>query len=76
MSALRKLIAMISPNLAARVEAESRQWMMQCPTCGHERSVWEAGGIRYKASGTVRRLGRCPNCQQLRMLRVYRSEDG
>ncbi len=48
--------------------------MMQCPDCGHERSVWDAGGIRYKASGTVRRLGRCPNCQQLRMLRVYRSE--
>jgi hypothetical protein len=72
---LRKLITRASPALAARMESESRTWMMQCPTCGHERSVWDAGGIRYKASGTVWRLGRCSNCQKLGMLRIYRHED-
>ena len=75
MSLLRKLIKTVSPSLAAKVEADSRRWMMQCPSCGHEKSVWDAGGIRYKARGTVRRLGRCSNCQQLRMLRIYRSDD-
>ena len=68
---LRKLITRISPTLASRMEAESRKWMMQCQKCGHERSVWEAGGIRYKASGTVWRLGRCPQCLRMGMLRVY-----
>lgn len=68
---LRKLIAKLSPKLAASIEAESRQWMMQCPKCGHEVSVWDGGGIRYKASGTVRRLGRCARCDKVRMLRIY-----
>lgn len=71
---LRKLITRISPRLASRIESESRRWMMQCPACGHEVSVWDSGGIRYKASGTVWRLGRCVRCRKLRMLRVYRRE--
>ena len=72
---LRKLISMISPRLASSMEAESRQWMMQCPGCGHEVSVWDSGGIRYKASGTVWRLGRCSQCRKMGMLRVYRREE-
>lgn len=72
---LRKLINMISPELASRMEAESRKWMMQCPKCGHEVSVWDSGGIRYRASGTVWRLGRCSKCSKLRMLRIYFRED-
>lgn len=68
---LRQLIACLFPALASRIEAESRQWMMQCRTCGHEVSVWDAGGIRYKASGPVWRLGRCANCGRVGMLRVH-----
>ena len=43
------------------MEAESRRWMMQCP-CGHEISVWDAGGVRWKAKGEPRRLRLCPKC--------------
>ena len=68
---LRGLIKFLSPALLAKVEAESRRWMMQCPRCGHETSVWDAGGIRYKARGPVWRLGRCAGCGRLGMLRVY-----
>ena len=60
------------PGFAARVEAESREWMIECPRCGHRVSVWEAGGVRYKACGKARRLARCPNCRQLAMMRLYR----
>ncbi|HEV7280904.1 MAG TPA: hypothetical protein VGN57_11935 [Pirellulaceae bacterium] len=43
------------------MEAESRRWMMQCP-CGHEKSVWDAGGVRWKAKGEPRRRTLCPKC--------------
>ncbi len=58
-----------------RIEAESRTWMMRCPRCGHETSVWDNGGMRYRALGTVYRLGRCRGCSRVGMLRVYRRED-
>ena len=38
------------------MEAESRQWMMQCPNCNFERSVWEMGGVRWKSAGSQKRL--------------------
>lgn len=68
------LTGMFSPATAARMEADSRMWMMQCPNCGWERSLWELGGIRYKAVGNPRSLQRCPNCRQIRWLKIYRRE--
>ena len=60
----------------AAMEAESREWLVRCPACGHERSVWDLGGVRYKARGTKRILRRCPACQQLGWHLVYRQRDG
>ena len=34
-------------------EAESREWMVRCSTCSFERSVWDAGTIRYRSKGLV-----------------------
>ncbi|MDJ0908570.1 MAG: hypothetical protein QNI99_05230 [Woeseiaceae bacterium] len=68
---LRKLIVRFFPNLAAKIEADSRRWMIHCKHCGFEQSVWDAGGIRYKARGTVWRYGKCANCGKSGMLKVY-----
>jgi hypothetical protein len=46
------------------MEAESRQWLAECP-CGSSRSIWELGGIRWKAAGQPRKLLRCPKCGEL-----------
>lgn len=73
---LRSLIQHISPGFAARVEAESRQWMVSCLKCGDEISVWESGGIRYKARGTVYRMGKCRRCGQTGRLKIYRPGPG
>jgi hypothetical protein len=74
-SGVQKLLTgMFSPATAARMEADSRMWMMQCPNCGWERSLWELGGIRYKAVGNPRSLQRCPNCRQIRWMKIYRRE--
>lgn len=53
---------MVPKRWAESMEAESRQWMIRCPNCGFERSVWEMGGIRWKAAGNSRKYLRCPNC--------------
>jgi DNA-directed RNA polymerase subunit RPC12/RpoP len=44
------------------MEKDSRLWMMRCLDCGHERSIWDLGGIRYNAVGNKRKYYRCPKC--------------
>lgn len=58
------------------MEAESREWLVRCPACGFEPSVWELGGIRYKARGTKKQFRRCTACGQIGWHTVYRSRDG
>ena len=51
-----------SAELFAAMERDSRLWKAKCPHCGAETSVWEMGGIRYKAAGEPRRRMRCRGC--------------
>lgn len=74
MGLLRKAILAWSPDLAAAIERESRQWIMQCPQ-GHEQSVWDAGGIRYRAAGNPQRVAWCPKCKRLAWHRIYWQAD-
>ena len=55
-----------------RVQESSQRWMIQCTGCKSERSVWAAGGIRYGAASTGKRiLARCTTCGNLVSARVY-----
>lgn len=56
----------------ASIEAESRDWMVRCRACGFERSLWDLGGLRWKAKGTTWTLGRCPACRQWGFHKIYR----
>jgi uncharacterized protein with PIN domain len=56
---------------AADMEAQSRKWMMRCKECGHEQSVWEAGGVRWKAVGNPTKLAACPQCRRNTWHKVY-----
>jgi ribosomal protein S27E len=60
---------------AAAMEAHSRAWLVRCPNCGHERSIWELGGIRYKAAGNPRLRLTCPNCGKAGWHEVHRAAD-
>jgi hypothetical protein len=74
MNFVQKLFTSILPRKwAESMEAESRIWMIQCP-CGHEVSVWDAGGIRYKATGNPKQLRRCPECGQRTWHHIYKKE--
>jgi transposase-like protein len=65
LSGTQKLFrAFTSRETFAAMENESRSWMMQCPNCKYEISVWDMGGIRWKAAGTPKYNRVCPNCNQ------------
>jgi len=64
--------ALLSKEAFASMESESRQWMVQCQNCKYERSVWEMGGIRWKAAGNQRALRICQNCDQKGWHRIYK----
>jgi hypothetical protein len=55
----RFFLAVLPRSLGKAMEKESRLWTLKCPCCGHETSVWDAGGIRYLASGRPQRRFRC-----------------
>jgi hypothetical protein len=62
-SRTQKLISgIVPPSWVASMEAESRAWIVHCRSCGFEQSIWELGGIRWKAKGSKWTWGRCPNC--------------
>ena len=57
-------LRLLGPEGCAAAVAQSKAWRAVCPNCGYSRSVWEMGGVMYKAAGTTRRLITCPNCGQ------------
>ena len=57
------------------MKKESNSWKVQCPSCKYERSVWEMGGIRWKAAGNPKVLRECPNCRKTGMHLIYYKED-
>ncbi len=65
----------VDSETAAAMEAHSRAWLVQCPKCGFERSIWDLGGIRYKATGNQRNLGRCPACGKRSWHKVHKAAD-
>ncbi len=72
-SGMQKLIKMfVSNRTFAAMEIESRAWKVKCPNCNHEQSIWELGGIRYKAAGNKKLHRPCPNCGQRGWHTVYK----
>lgn len=75
MSFWQRLFAKVTPGLIADMEADSRLWMVQCPSCGYEKSIWEMGGIRYKAySRGKKTYMRCIECGKRGWHKVYKRE--
>lgn len=75
LSRTQRVISGIVPRTwAESMEAESRAWMVLCRSCGFERSIWELGGIRWKATGSKWTWGRCPNCGKRGWHKIYRRD--
>lgn len=73
MSFVQRFFKTVLPGKWSRaMEAESRSWVMRCH-CGHETSVWDMGGIRYKAAGNPWRTGKCGKCGESISGTIYRT---
>lgn len=76
MPVIRSMISKVMPrSLAAQAEAESKQWMITCEVCGFEQSVWDAGGMRFKAAGEPRIRRACPGCHKTGWHTITRRRD-
>jgi predicted RNA-binding Zn-ribbon protein involved in translation (DUF1610 family) len=73
LSLVQRLITRLAPSRAAEIERESREWIATCPSCGRSASIWELGGVRYKAASKGKRiLARCSQCGKRVWARVER----
>jgi len=73
-SFVQRLMTAILPRpWAAAMEAEARAWTARCEICGTERSVWDLGGIRWKAAGNPRRRHECPSCDRATWHRLHKT---
>lgn len=71
MSLVQNLLMKILPvRWAQEMEAESRSWRVRCP-CGREKSIWDLGGVRWKASGARTFYGVCTECGWAGAKEVY-----
>ncbi|MDJ0768029.1 MAG: hypothetical protein QNJ12_04515 [Ilumatobacter sp.] len=73
MSRVQRLVSrFVSERTMERIELDSRSWVMDCE-CGATTSIWEMGGVRYKASSAGKRhRGRCASCGRRVVGRVRR----
>lgn len=70
---MQQFLKKIMPaSWSASMEKESREWMMRCADCGAETSVWDLGGIRWKAAGNPTRRMRCAKCGKISSHATYR----
>jgi hypothetical protein len=73
MSRVQRFFVRILPRAwAASMEAESRAWIARCESCGSERSIWDHGGIRWKAAGNPRRRLMCSVCDLVAWHRMHK----
>ena len=78
MTRFQKLLMTVLPRAWAEdLRAESESWKIRCLRCGASKSVWEAGGVRWKAKSRGKRMiVRCSQCGGLRMAAVERETAG
>jgi hypothetical protein len=66
-SAIQRIVLRLMRKRAAEIERSTREWILTCPHCGLERTLWDIGGVRWghRRRGKPERVRtRCPRCQQ------------
>jgi uncharacterized Zn finger protein len=78
MTFIQNLVTSLLPKeWSAAIQAESESWLLACSVCGSVRSVWEVGGVRFKAASVGKRvMVRCAQCGQLRLMSMQRKATG
>lgn len=61
----------MSKNSFEQEKLESQKWIFECE-CGNEFSIWDIGGIRYKAKGNPINVTRCTKCQKVKARKLFK----
>lgn len=78
MTLTQKFVTTVLPkSWSQAIQAESQRWLLRCPACGDVRSIWDVGGVRFKArsTGKVVRIW-CPQCGQTRTMPLEYQQSG
>ena len=76
-SVTQRIVLRLMPWRAEAIERESREWVMTCPNCGLERSIWDIGGVRYGAKSKGKKVAvKCSGCGKRAMHPVERRPSG
>ena len=66
-------LRVLPQRVAQDMKSESEAYRGHCKNCDREFSIWDAGGIRYKASNAKKHSSaRCPLCKTVQMVRFER----
>ena len=65
LSFIQRLIRSLPGNWGSDMEAESRKWIARCRECGSEKSLWDHGGVRWKAAGSPSTRLVCGPCGRI-----------
>ncbi|MBK7122576.1 MAG: hypothetical protein IPH68_07005 [Chitinophagaceae bacterium] len=75
LSLAQKIIKLFSSGSAfEKMMADSMRYRFTC-SCGKETSIWDIGGIRYKAFGNPKTSARCTHCGKIAMRTIYKVEN-
>ena len=67
----RLFMAVLPASWGRSMQRDSQAWKMRCTTCGHLRSIWDAGGIRWKAYSVGKRMYlKCEQCNCMRVMAI------
>jgi hypothetical protein len=76
MSLIQRFFVWILPkHLAHEMEMHSRAWTMTCLHCEHETSIWDMGGIRWRAYGNSRNYMKCISCGRRSWHRLHKKAE-
>lgn len=74
MSLIQRLCSAVLPGRwMESIRAESEAWRIRCTGCNQSRSIWDCGGIRWKAASAGKRtIVRCSQCGGLHAAAIER----
>ncbi len=73
MARLRDIVLFLAPQrLRTAMEAETREWIVECDTGHGKRNLRDLGGLRYKASGRPTIRVTCSVCGTRRTMTLHR----
>ena len=73
LSTTQKIVKFFSsPSKFEKIMYESKLYRFDCD-CGQTASIWDIGGIRYKAYGKPTTMVKCPHCKKIAMRKIYKA---